>query len=215
MRVSTFACTGWTFRKVSMSASVPYAARLEFHGGNHIARWRPLAQWLLAIPQLVIASALRSVRQVLILISLFTVLFTERIPRPVFDMIAMSYRYEWRAVSYALFMHEDYPPFDFEPSAADDGAEPHTTLSIAYPVTLHRWAPLYKWLLAIPHYLALVVLGAGAFFAFLGGFFAVLVTGDYPEPIRDFLVGVYRYALRVEAYAGLLTDTYPPFRLAP
>ncbi len=198
-----------------MSAFVPYAARLEFHGGNHIARWRPLAQWLLAIPQLMIASALRSVRQILILISLFTVLFTERIPRAVFDMIAMSYRYEWRAVSYALFMHEDYPPFDFEPSAADDGAEPHTTLSIAYPERLERWAPLYKWLLAIPHYLVLFALGIGAFAGFLGGFFAVLVTGEYPEGIRDFLVGVYRYALRVEAYAGLLTDTYPPFRLAP
>jgi Domain of unknown function (DUF4389) len=197
-----------------MSASLPYAARLEFHGGNQIARWRPLAQWLLAIPQLLIASALRSVRQILTLVSLFTVLFTERIPRPVFDMIAMSYRYEWRAVSYALFMHEDYPPFDFEPSAADDGAEPHTTLSIAYPERLHRWAPLYKWFLAIPHYLVLLALGIGAFFGFLAGFFAVLVTSEYPEPILNFLVGVYRYALRVEAYAGLLTDAYPPFRLA-
>jgi hypothetical protein len=198
-----------------MSAPVPYAARLEFRAGTHIARWRPLAQWLLAIPQLLIASALRSLRQVLILVSLFTVLFTERIPRPVFDMIAMSYRYEWRAVSYALFMHTDYPPFDFEPSAADDGAEPHTTLSVAYPDRLDRWAPLYKWLLAIPHYLVLFMLGLGAVFAFLGGFFTVLFTGEYPAGIRDFLVGVYRYAFRVEAYAGLLTDTYPPFRLAP
>jgi len=197
-----------------MSAPIPYAARLEFHGGHHIARWRPLAQWLLAIPQLAIASALRSLRGVLILISLFTVLFTERIPRPVFDMIATSYRYEWRAISYALFMHEDYPPFDFEPSAADDGAEPHTALSITYPERLDRWAPLYKWVLAIPHYLVLAALFLGALVAFLGGFFAVLITSEYPQSIRDFLVGVYRYALRVEAYAGLLTDTYPPFRLA-
>ena len=51
-------------------------------------------------------------------------------------------------------------------------------------------------------------------FAFLAGFFAVVFTGEYPEAIRDFLVGVYRYALRVEAYVGLLTDTYPPFQLA-
>lgn len=196
-----------------MSVPVPYAARLEFRADNHIARWRPLAQWLLAIPQLMVASALRTLRQILILISLFTILFTERIPQPVFEMIAMSYRYEWRAISYALFMHADYPPFDFEPSAADDGAEPHTTLSITYPERLDRWAPLYKWILAIPHYLVLVGLGLAAFAAFLGGFFAVLFTGEYPEGIRNFLVGVYRYALRVEAYAGLLTDTYPPFRL--
>ena len=196
-----------------MSTPMPYPARVEFHGDRHITRWRPLVQWLLAIPQLMVASALRTLRQVLTLISLFTVLFTERIPQPVFDMIAMSYRYEWRALSYAAFLHEDYPPFDFQPTAADDGVEPHTTLSIAYPEHLNRWKPLYKWILAIPHYVVIIVLGVGAVFAFVGSFFAVLFTGKYPAGIRDFLVGVYRYTLRLEAYVGLLTDVYPPFRI--
>jgi hypothetical protein len=197
-----------------MSASIPYPAQLEFHGDRHIARWRPLVQWLLAIPQLAIASALRAVREVLLVISLFTVLFTERIPRPLFDMITTTYRYEWRSLSYALFLHDGYPPFDFEPAAADDGLEAHTALSIAYPEHLNRWKPLYKWLLAVPHYLVLAVLAIGGVFAFIWSFFVVLVTGEYPEGIRDYLVGVYRYALRVEAYVGLLTDTYPPFDLA-
>jgi Domain of unknown function (DUF4389) len=186
---------------------------VEFHGDRQIIRWRPLVQWLLAIPQLMIASALRSLPGILILISLFTILFTERIPRPLFDMIATCYRYEWRAVSYALFLHQDYPPFDFQPAADDDGREPHTTLTIAYPERLDRWKPLYKWFLAIPHYLVLFVLAVGAVFAFIGSFFAVLFTGAYPEALREFQVGVYRYALRVEAYVGLLTDSYPPFRL--
>jgi hypothetical protein len=198
-----------------MSMSIPYPAQLEFHGDRHITRWRPLVQWLLAIPHLFIASVLRSLRQLLTLISFFTVLFTERIPRPLFDMIAMTYRYEWRAFSYAMFLHEDYPPFDFQPAAADDGVEPHTTLSIIYPEHLNRWKPLYKWFLAIPHYLVLAALAIAGVFAFIGGFFAVLFTGQYPEGIRDFLVGVYRYALRVEAYIGFLTDEYPPFRMAP
>jgi hypothetical protein len=153
-------------------------------------------------------------RGILILFSLFTVLFTERIPRPLFDMITTTYRYEWRALSYALFMHQDYPPFDFEPAAVDDGIEPHTTLSIAYPEHLDRWKPLYKWFLAIPHYLVLAVLAVGAVLAVVVGFLAVLVRGEYPERLRGFLVGVYRYALRVEAYVGLLTDVYPPFQLA-
>lgn len=197
-----------------MSMSTPYPAQLEFHADRHITRWRPLVQWLLAIPQLLIANALSSLRSVLTLISLFTVLFTERIPRPLFDMIAMTYRYEWRAVSYALFLHEDYPPFDFQPTAADDGLEPHTSLSLAYPEHLDRWKPLYKWFLAIPHYVVLVVLAVGGVFAVIGGFFAVVFSGEYPEGARDFLVGVYRYALRVQAYVGLLTDQYPPFNLA-
>jgi hypothetical protein len=83
--------------------------QLELHADLHITRWRPLVQWLLAIPHLLIAWALRSLRQVLTLISLFMVLFTTQIPRPLFDAIVMSYRYELRAMSYAFFMHEDYP----------------------------------------------------------------------------------------------------------
>jgi ABC-type uncharacterized transport system YnjBCD permease subunit len=197
-----------------MAISIPYPVQLDFDGDRHITRWRPLVQWLLAIPHLFIASALRSLRQVLTLISLFTVLFTEQIPKPLFDMIAMTYRYEWRAFSYAMFLHEDYPPFDFQPAAADDGVEPHTTMNFTYPEHLNRWKPLYKWILAVPHYVVLVVLAVAGLVAFVGGFFAVLFTGEYPVAIRDFLVGIQRYTLRVESYVGLLTDEYPPFRMA-
>ncbi len=72
----------------------------------------------------------------------------------------------------------------------------------------------YKWILAIPHYVIVVALAIAGVFAFIGGFFAVLFTAQYPEGIRDFLVSIQRYALRVEAYVGLLTDEYPPFRMA-
>jgi hypothetical protein len=197
-----------------VSMSIPYPAQLEFDGDSHIARWRPLVQWLLAIPQLAIAYALSTLRNVLTLISFFTVLFTKRIPRPLFDMTAMTLRYEWRAMSYALFLHEDYPPFDFQPSADDDGVEPHTTLAIAYPEELNRWKPLYKWILAVPHYVVLLALAIAGFFVVIAGFFAVLFTGEYPHGARDFLVGAYRYNLRVQAYIGLLTDEYPPFALS-
>ena len=195
--------------------STPYPLQLEFQADRHIIRWHPLVQWLLAVPHLMIAWALRTLRQVLILISLFTVLFTEQIPRSLFDVIVMTYRYEWRAVSYALFLHEDYPPFDFALSSDDDGVEPHTTLGLVYPGHLDRWKPLYKWFLAIPHYFVVAALCLVAVLGIIGGFFAVLVTGEYPEGIRDFIVNTYRYGLRVEAYVGLLTDSYPPFSLAP
>jgi hypothetical protein len=92
-----------------MTLSPSYPLQLEFHADRRITRWRPFVQWLLAIPHLLIVWALRSLRKVLTLISFFTVLFAKRIPRPVFDAIVMTYRYEWRAMSYALFMHEDYP----------------------------------------------------------------------------------------------------------
>src|SRR5664280_1761975 len=197
-----------------MSMSASYPLQLEFHADRHITKWRPLLQWLLAIPHLMIAWALRSLRQVLTLISLLTVLFTEQIPRPLFDAIVMTYRYEWRAMSYALFVHEVYPRFDFDLSSDDDGMEPHSSLRLTYPEHLERWKPLYKWFLAIPQYVVLAGLCIAECLGIIAGFFAVLVTGEYPERIRDFLVSVYRYALRVEAYVGFLTDHYPPFSLA-
>lgn len=197
-----------------MAIPMTYPAEVTFDADRRITRWRPLVQWVLAIPHLLVAEALSSLRSILTLISFFTILFTEQIPRALFDVIAMTYRYEWRAMSYALFLHDDWPPFDFKPAAEDDGVESHTTLTIAYPERLNRWAPLYKWFLAIPHYFVLVVLCVAGVFAFLAGFFAVLFTGEYPLGPRDFLVSVYRYGLRVQAYAGLLTDEYPPFRLA-
>ena len=196
-----------------MSMSAPSPLQLEFHADRRITRWRPLVQWLLAIPHLMIAWALRSLRQVLTLISLFTVVFTKRIPRPIFDAIVMTYRYEWRAMSYAFFMHQDYPPFDFDLSSGDDGLEPHTSLRLTYPEHLERWKPLYKWFLAIPHYVVLAALCIAASVGIVVGFFAVLATGQYPQRIRTFLVGAYRYALRVEAYIGFLSDRYPPFSL--
>ena len=198
-----------------MSVSTPYPAQVELHADGHITRWRPLIQWLLAVPQLMVAEVLSSLRGVLTLISLFTVLFTKEIPRPLFDVIAMTYRYEWRAMSYALFLHEDYPPFDFRPASADDGAERHTTLSLAYPGQLNRWAPLYKWFLAIPHYVILAVLSIGALFAVVAAWFSILFTGRYPRTLFNYVVGVMRWSNRVSAYAFVLaTDKYPPFRLS-
>jgi hypothetical protein len=76
-----------------------------------------------------------------------------------------------------------------------------------------RFLPLVKWLLAIPHYIALVVLGIGAFFVIIISFFAVIITGRYPESLWDYMVGVFRWQLRVHAYVFFLTDRYPPFSL--
>ncbi|MGQ0838469.1 DUF4389 domain-containing protein [Actinokineospora sp.] len=196
-----------------MSIAAPCPTQVDFRGTREIARWRPLVQWFLAIPQLFIAYALTMVRAVLTLVSFLTVVCTGRIPRPLFDTIAMTFRYEWRAASYALFLHADYPPYDFAPTAADDGVDPHTVVTFTYPDRMSRWQPLVKWLLAVPHYLVLAALGIAAMAVVIAGFFAVLVTGEYPRRLRDFLVGVYRYNVRVQAYAGLLTDQYPPFGL--
>jgi hypothetical protein len=103
------------------------------------------------------------------------------------------------------------------PSTVD---EQSVHLEIDYPDVeqdLNRWLPLVKWLLAIPHYIVLVVLGIVAFVAFVAfviAWFAILFVGRYPRELFDFVVGVGPWGLRVNAYAFLLvTDRYPPFSL--
>ena len=88
-------------------------------------------------------------------------------------------------------------------------------LDIDYPDVerdLNLWLQLVKWLLAIPHLIVLTVLFVISIFAVVIAWFAILFTGRYPRGLFDFVVGVGRWALRVQAYAVLLvTDRYPPF----
>ena len=198
-----------------MAMATAYPATVNFAADRHAARWRPLVQWLLAVPHLVVVNALSSLRGILTLISAVLVVFTGRVPRPLFDAITMTYRYEWRALSYVVFFQEEYPPFEFTPASEDDGHDPHATLAIAYPEQLNRWKPLYKWFLAVPHYVVCLALAIASVVAVLWGTVAVIITGVYPERAQRFLVGAYRYVVRVETYVGILTDQYPPFRLAP
>jgi hypothetical protein len=60
------------------------------------------------------------------------------------------------------------------------------------------------------------LLGAAACVCVIIAWFAILFTGRYPRSLFDFVVGVFRWWVRVAAYAFLLTtDRYPPFRLSP
>jgi hypothetical protein len=101
-----------------------------------------------------------------------------------------------------------------EPLATPTAADYPVRLEIDHQEQYSRFMPLVKWLLLIPHYIVLTILGLVAFFAIVAAFFAVLFTGRYPRGIFDFLVGVQRWGMRVYAYLYLMVDPYPPFSLS-
>jgi len=136
------------------------------------------------------------------------ILFRQRYPRWWFEFNLELQRFTTRVGSYLLLLTDRYP------STVDEQA---IHLDITYPDAkkdLNRWLPLVKWLLAIPHYIVLLFLFIGLMFAVIVAWFAILFTGRYPQSFFNYVVGVLRWSVRVNAYAFLLTtDQYPPFSL--
>lgn len=146
---------------------------------------------------------------VLVLPVLLMIVFRNKYPRWWFDFNLQLARFSTRVLSYLALMSDRYPSTDDEQSVHLDLDYPNV------PEDLNRWLPLVKWLLAVPHYVALLFLGVAAAIGVVVAWFSVLFTGRYPRAIFGFVEGVLRWALRVEAYAFLLvTDRYPPFSLA-
>ncbi len=139
---------------------------------------------------------------------LLMLLFRRKYPRWWFDWNVELTRLATRVGAYSLLLRDEYP-------STDEAQAVH--LDLDYPDAerdLSRWLPLVKWLLALPHYIVLTVLALFALVLVIVAWFAILFTGRYPRGIFDFMVGVTRWTLRVQAYAFLLvTDRYPPFRL--
>ena len=144
----------------------------------------------------------------LFMATLLMILFRQRYPRWWYDFTRELTRFSMRVASYWMLLTDTYPSTEEEQSVH---------LELTYPDAEHdlnRWMPLVKWLLALPHYIVLSVLWFLGFWALVIAWFAILFTGRYPRGLFDFVVGLMRWTLRVQAYAYLLiTDRYPPFSL--
>jgi hypothetical protein len=136
-------------------------------------------------------------------------LFRKVYPRWWYDWNLELLRFGNRIGVYLLLMDDEYPSTEKQQAVRLDFAYPNVE-------QLQRGMPLVKWLLAIPHYIVLFFLYIGVFFAVIGAWFAILFTGRYPRVIFKFVEGTLRWHNRVVGYAfALVTDDYPPFRLAP
>ena len=206
----------------------PYAARLNIDYPEKLDRLTTFFRVIWIIPIAIILSLLTATgnetavtetgEQVLStgggisgglwLATMLMIVFRVRYPRWWFDFARELTRFGARVGAYLALVTDRYP------STVD---EQSVHLEIDYPDVerdLNRWLPLVKWLLAIPHYVVLIVLWLAAIVAVVVAWFAILVAGLYPRPLFEFVVGVGRWSLRVGAYAFLLvTDRYPPFSL--
>ncbi|MGF7228580.1 MAG: DUF4389 domain-containing protein [Candidatus Saccharibacteria bacterium] len=205
-----------------------YPARFDIDYPEKLDRVTSFFRIFWSIPILIILSALTSsggqtfmhdagrhatssgggIMSGLFVATVLMILFRQRYPRWWFEFALELNRFATRVSAYMFLLTDRYP-------STVDAQSVH--LDIDYPNAkrdLKRWMPLVKWFLAIPHYIVLVVLILGAFGATVIAWFAILFTGRYPKGLFDFVVGVSRWNVRVNAYALLLvTDTYPPFSL--
>ena len=146
---------------------------------------------------------------VVFLATVLMLLFRQKYPRWWFEWNVGVTRLGTRVSAYLALLRDEYP-------STDDEQAVHIT--IPYPDAtrdLNRWLPLVKWILALPHYIVLAFLAIAAVVCVIIAWFAILFTGRYPRSLFEFVVGVFRWCLRVSAYAFLLTtDRYPPFSLS-
>ena len=208
----------------------PYPVHVDASLDPSTSRGLWLVKWLLLIPHYVVLVFLWIAFLAVSVVAFFAILVTGRYPRPLFDFNLGVLRWTWRVhyYGYGALGTDRYPPF----TLADVPDYP-AHLDVPYPERLSRGLVLVKWwLLALPHYLVLSIFVGGGLWASshgaargelgAGGLVGLLVliaaivllfTGRYPRSLYDFVLGMDRWALRVAAYAGLMTDGYPPFRL--
>lgn len=211
------------------TASYPLKLTGELETGLSRGLW--LVKWLLAIPHYFLLIFLWLAFAVVSVIALFAILFTGRYPRGLFEFNVGVFRWSWRVgfYSYSALGTDRYPPFTL-----GDVVDYPARLELDYPASLSRGLVLVKWwLLVLPHYLIIGVFTGSAFagynqvnhgdaWAYGAGLIGLLVliaglvllfAGRYPRGLFDLVMGLNRWVFRVAAYAGLMTDTYPPFRL--
>jgi hypothetical protein len=179
-----------------------------------VARWRPLANVVLAVPHLVIASALGRLANVVFAVYWLAFLFTGKLNPGMYSLMTMSERYNQRSTGFLVGWSERYPPFDFTPGPNDDAAYRPITLDLPNaPTTAPRTAAL-NILKAIPHYFVLLFYAIGAVAVAIAAWFAVLFTGTWPHAMRNFLVRFANYYYRVWSYVTMVATDYPRFGLA-
>lgn len=189
-----------------MPPNPPYPLQLEIDYPSGLSRLLIFVKWLLALPHYIAIYLLGIVAWVMTVIAFFAVLITGRYPRGPFDFLVGFERWRARVGAYVLLQTDSYPPF----TLAEDPAYP-VRMQVRYEERIARWRPLVHWLLVIPALVAAFVVHLVALVAAVAGWFAILFTGRYPEPLFAAVTVGLRWGARVTIYSWWMVSEYPPF----
>jgi hypothetical protein len=226
---------------IEAESSYPVSVEGELDPG--LSRWLWLVKWLLAIPHYIILVFLWIAYFILTIVAFFAILFTGRYPRGIFNFNVGVLRWHWRVAyySYNVLGTDRYPPFSLGPRDYPATFEVEYPERLSRGLALVKWwllaiphyliisifqggwggwggwgswgmnndpanAQAVNWGVSSPGLIFLLVLFAAI---------ALLFIGRYPRNIFGLLLGLNRWVLRVTAYATLMRDEYPPFRLSP
>jgi hypothetical protein len=187
-----------------------YPAQLDVQTPDKVANWRPLVHWLMAIPHFIISYVLTIVAEVVAVISWFAILFTGKLPEGLANVTCLALRYQIRTTAFAGFLHEEYPPFDFTTTPADPGGSPVTVNFVPALGGRNRLTCALRIIWMIPALIVTFLIVIVAAICHFIAFFAVLFTGKWPAGLLGWVMKGLRASLRLNAYAFLLTDEYPP-----
>jgi hypothetical protein len=187
-----------------------YPFNVEVDCPERLARWRPVLNWVLVIPLYFWSQILAYGAFVVSLFGWFAIVFTGRLPQSFGDYLMAVFRYQWRVYSYLYGLTATYPGFRVVAGYVDPG-DYDAVLYSARPVERRRLTVFFRALLVIPQVVVLYLVSIGALVVLVIGWFAVLITGRWPQGLRSFVVGWMRWSFRVNSYWFLVVDDYPPF----
>lgn len=184
---------------------------LDVVGPATVARWRPLVNWILVIPQSVWLLVLALGAVAVAVVSWFSILLTGRMRSSWGDYQIAVLRYQWRVNAFLYAWTDRYAGFAPPAGYVDPGDFP-AVLYCARPQHRNRVTVALRPVLLIPPYVVLYFVSIAAGAVLLVAWLVVLVTARWPSRMRRFVVGYLRWSSRVAGYGLLVTDEYPPFR---
>ena len=194
---------------MAVSATASYPVRLEIDPAATQGRWTVFFRILMLFPHLIVFGAINGALATGAIIAWFAIVFAGRYPDSLLRFQIGLHRWNARLNAYQLLLTGAFPPFGVEPEES-------------YPVRLqvderaldrNRLTTFFRVFLIIPHLIVVAILGFVASILVFISWFIALFTGSVPDGLHNFVAGYHRWNTRYSAYAFLLVDDYPPFRL--